>query len=62
MKGWVQHLWMISLMIRSWKEHIENKVTEYSEISSLQKDKVLDRGINYAEIKKCSKSLKNERR
>ena len=45
----------------SWKEHIEKKVTEYSEISSLQKDKVLDRGISYAEIKKCSKSLQNNK-
>ena len=45
----------------SWKEHIEKKVTEYSEISSMQKDNVLDRGISYAEIKKCSKSLKNNK-
>ena len=43
----------------SWKEHIEKKVTEYSEISSLQKDNVLDRG--FTEIKKCSKSLKNNK-
>ena len=35
----------------SWKEHIEKKVTEHSEISSLQKDKVLHRGISCAEIK-----------
>ena len=26
-----------------------------------QKDNVLDRGISYAEIKKCSKSLKNNK-
>ena len=45
----------------SWKEHVEKKVTEYSEICSLQKDKVLDRGISYAEIKKCSKSLNNNK-
>ena len=45
----------------SWKEHIEKKVREYSEISSSQKDKVLDREISYAEIKKCSKSLKNNK-
>ena len=32
-----------------------------SEMSSLQKDKGLDRGISYAEIKKCSKSLKNNK-
>ena len=43
----------------SWKELIEKKVTEYSEIFILQKDKVLDRGISYAEIKKGSESLKN---
>ena len=44
----------------SWKEHnIEKKVTEYSEMFSSQKDKVLDRGISYAEIMKCSESLKN---
>ena len=36
-------------------------MTDYSEISSLQKDKVLNRGISYAEIKKCSKSLKNNK-
>ena len=36
-------------------------MTEYSEMSSLQKDKVLDRGISYAEIQKCSKSLKNNK-
>ncbi len=34
----------------SWKEHIDKKVTD-SEMSSLQKDKVSDRGISYAEIK-----------
>ena len=33
----------------------------YSKMSSLQKDKVLDRRISYAEIKKCSKSLKNNK-
>ena len=44
----------------SWKAHIEKKVTEYSEISCLQ-DNVLDRGISYAEIKKCSKSLKTNK-
>ena len=33
----------------------------YSEMSSLQKDKVLDRGISYAEMKKCSESLKNNK-
>ena len=36
-------------------------MTEYSEIFILQKDKVLDRGISYAEIKKCSESLKNNK-
>ena len=41
----------------SWKEHIEKKVTEYSEISSMH----LDRGISYAKIKKFSKSLKNNK-
>ena len=45
----------------SWKELIEKKVTEYSEIFILQKDKVLDRGISYAEIIKCSESLKNNK-
>ena len=30
-------------------------------MSSLQKDKVLDRGISYAEIKKCPKSLQNNK-
>ena len=35
----------------SWREHVENKVTEYSEMSSARKDKVLDRDISYAEIK-----------
>ena len=30
-------------------------------MSSLQKDKVLDRGISYAEIKKCSESRKNNK-
>ena len=40
----------------NWKEYVENKVTEYSTMSRSQKDKVLDRGISYAEIKKCSKS------
>ena len=45
----------------SWKELIEKRVTEYSEIFILQKDKVLDRGISYAEIKKCSESLKNNK-
>ena len=33
----------------------------YSEMSSLQKDKVLYRRISCAEIKKCSKSLKNSK-
>ena len=33
----------------------------YSKMSSLQKDKVLNRRISYAEIKKCSKSLKNNK-
>ena len=45
----------------SWREHVENKVTEYSEMSSAWKDKVLDRDISYAEIKKCLKSLKNNK-
>ena len=45
----------------SWREHVENKVTEYSEMSSARKDKVLDRDISYAEIKKCLKSLKNNK-
>ena len=42
----------------SWKEHIEKKVTMYSEMSNLQKDRVLDRGISNAEIQKCSKKPK----
>ncbi len=29
----------------NWKEHVEQKVTEYREMSRLQKVKVLDRGI-----------------
>ena len=29
----------------SWKEHVEQKVTEYREMSRLRKVKVLDRGI-----------------
>ena len=45
----------------SWKEHVEKEVKVYSKMSSLQKDKVLDRRISYAEIKKCSKSLKNNK-
>ena len=45
----------------SWKEHIERKVTEYSEVSSSPKDKVLDRGISYAKITKCSENLKNNK-
>ena len=45
----------------SWKEYVENKVTEYNTMSRSQKDKVLDRGISFAEIKKCSKSLKNNK-
>ena len=36
-------------------------MTEYSEMSSARKDKVLDRDISYAEIKKCLKSLKNNK-
>lgn len=42
-----------------WKEHAEKKEIEYSGMSSLQKNMVLDGGISYAEIKKCSESLKN---
>ena len=62
MKSWVQHLISVDDQFDdSWKEHIEKKGTEYSEMSSLQKDTVLDRGISYAEIKKCSKSLKNNK-
>ena len=30
-------------------------------MSRSQKDEVLDRGISYAEIKKCSKSFKNNK-
>ena len=33
----------------------------YTEMSTLQKDKVSDRRISFAEIKKCSKSLKNNK-
>ena len=29
----------------NWKEHVEQKVTEYREMSRLRKVKVLDRGI-----------------
>ena len=36
-------------------------MTECSEISSLQKDKALDRRNSFAEIKKCSKCLKNNK-
>ena len=43
----------------SWKEHVENKVTEYSKISSLQIRFWIE--VSYAEIKKCSKSLKNNK-
>ena len=39
---------MISLMV----EHVERKVIEYSEVSSLQKDKVSDREISFTHIKK----------
>ena len=41
--------------------YVENKMTEYNTMSRSQNDKVLDRGISYAEIKKCSKSLKNNK-
>ncbi len=34
----------------SWKEHVGQKVTEYSEMSQLRKVKVLDSGISFAEI------------
>ena len=34
-------------------------MTEYNAMSRSQKDKVLDRGISFEEIKKCSESLKN---
>lgn len=33
--------------VDSWKDHIKEKVSEYnSELFTLQKDKVLDRGIS----------------
>ena len=34
----------------SWKEYVENKVTEYNTMSRSQKYKVLDRWISYAEV------------
>ena len=40
----------------SWKEYVENKVTEYNTMSRSQKDEVLDRGISYAEIKSVLKA------
>ena len=34
----------------SWKEYVENKVTEYNTMSRSQKYKVLDMWISYAEV------------
>ena len=42
----MQHLWTHQFD-DSWKEQVVKKVTEYSEMSSLPKDKALDRGISY---------------
>ena len=45
-----------------WSQCVRySEVPLYSEMSSLQKNKVLDRGISYAEIKKYCKSLKNNK-
>ena len=38
------------------KKHVEKEVKADSKMSSLQKDKVFDRRIRYAEIRKCSKA------
>jgi len=45
----------------SWKERIEKKVTEYSKMSSLQKDRFWIEGLVMQKLKKCSKILKNNK-
>ena len=51
---------LVCRSIRFWIEGLVMQKLK-SEMSSLQKDKGLDRGISYEEIKKCSKSLKNNK-
>ena len=41
----------------SWKEHVQQKVTEYREMSRLRKVKVLDRGIILQKFNKNPKEL-----